>query len=230
VGIAMIGDPPIVLLDEPTSGVDPASRRQFWDIIASAKASGQSVILTSHSMDEIEILCSRLGIMVNGRFQCMGSAEYLRNKFAHGYTLVLRLKHHHHVDSPLISALKGEISTAFAPSCDLQDEHQNILQFQLTDSSLGWDVIFRKMEEVKKIPIPSSTPEVQAEMGRRQSIKMTLEEDGETFASLIEDYTVSLTSLEEVFLSFARKQYSGRSANTAWCKCLLACCDDSGDS
>ncbi len=48
IGIAMIGDPPVVLLDEPTSGVDPASRRQFWEVISSAKASGQSLILTSH--------------------------------------------------------------------------------------------------------------------------------------------------------------------------------------
>ncbi len=74
-------------------------------------------------MDEIEACCSRLGIMVNGRFQCLGSGEYLRNKFAHGYTLVLRLKHHHKVDSPIIAHMKTEILNRFEP-CELQDEHQ----------------------------------------------------------------------------------------------------------
>jgi ATP-binding cassette subfamily A (ABC1) protein 3 len=211
VGIAMIGDPPVVLLDEPTSGVDPVSRRQFWDVISAAQALGQSVILTSHSMDEIEVLCSRLGIMVNGRFQCLGSVEYLRNKFAHGYTLVLRLKHHHPHNSPVANHLKNEILSRFTP-CEIQDEHQNIMQFQLNDSDIPWDVIFQNMEELKKVPIPT-VAEIIAECKRRNSLRLVMSENQPTYGSLIEDYTVSLTSLEEVFLSFARKQYSSRNAN-----------------
>jgi ATP-binding cassette subfamily A (ABC1) protein 3 len=74
-------------------------------------------------MDEIEVLCSRLGIMVNGQLQCLGSVEYLRSKFAQGYTLVLRLNGHHHHDSPLINHLKTEMASRFQP-CVLQDEHQ----------------------------------------------------------------------------------------------------------
>ena len=63
VGIALIGNPPIVLLDEPTSGMDPVSKRALWDFISSTM-SGRSVILTTHSMEECEALCHRVGIMV----------------------------------------------------------------------------------------------------------------------------------------------------------------------
>ncbi|ODM91446.1 ATP-binding cassette sub-family A member 2 [Orchesella cincta] len=92
VGIAMIGDPQLVFLDEPTSGVDPVSRRQFWRLISDAKGLGQSIILTSHSMEECEALCQRLSIMVNGQLQCLGGVEHLKDKFAKGYTLVFRLR------------------------------------------------------------------------------------------------------------------------------------------
>lgn len=78
--IAMIGSPQIVLLDEPTSGMDPMSRRCLWHNIQNAVRDRRSVLLTSHSMEECDILCSRLAIMVNGRFKCIGSPQYLKHK------------------------------------------------------------------------------------------------------------------------------------------------------
>ncbi|KAL6960127.1 Phospholipid-transporting ATPase abca1, partial [Sarracenia purpurea var. burkii] len=63
--MSLIGDPHVVFLDEPTSGVDPVSRRNLYDVMAQSKASGQTVVLTSHSMEECETLCDRLTIMEN---------------------------------------------------------------------------------------------------------------------------------------------------------------------
>ena len=63
-------------MDEPSSGVDPASRRKLWNIIRNVQKKGQSIILTSHSMEECDELCGRLGIMVNGQFQCFGPTRY----------------------------------------------------------------------------------------------------------------------------------------------------------
>ncbi|CAG0900594.1 unnamed protein product, partial [Darwinula stevensoni] len=91
-GVALIGDPPITFLDEPTTGMDPVARRLLWDSIARVRDSGRSIILTSHSMDECEALCTRLVIMVNGRFQCLGSPQHLKGKFGQGYTLIVKLK------------------------------------------------------------------------------------------------------------------------------------------
>ena len=73
---ALVADPPIIFLDEPSSGVDPASRRKLWNIIRNVQKKGQSIILTSHSMEECDELCGRLGIMVNGQFQCFGPTRY----------------------------------------------------------------------------------------------------------------------------------------------------------
>merc|ERR1719436_1786111 len=85
-GIALIGNPPIVFLDEPTTGVDPESRRFMWQLITETMF-GRSVILTTHSMDECEALCSRIGIMVNGRLVCLGSASHLKAVHGSGFRL-----------------------------------------------------------------------------------------------------------------------------------------------
>ena len=88
---ALVADPPIVFLDEPSSGVDPASRRKLWKIIRSVQKKGQAIILTSHSMEECDELCGRLGIMVNGQFQCFGATRYLKQKFGQGFTILVKL-------------------------------------------------------------------------------------------------------------------------------------------
>ncbi|CAG0894774.1 unnamed protein product [Cyprideis torosa] len=78
--IALMGDPPLVLLDEPTSGMDPAARRFLWDCTLSMLREGRAVVMTSHSMEECDYLCSRLVIMVAGEFYCIGSPTYIKNK------------------------------------------------------------------------------------------------------------------------------------------------------
>ena len=94
--MALIGDPPLVFLDEPTSGVDPASRRRVWAAITKAVQCGQSVVLTSHSMEECEALCSRIIIMSRGTLRCIGSSGHLKSKFGQGYSLQVKLRMHDH--------------------------------------------------------------------------------------------------------------------------------------
>eukprot|EP00050_Salpingoeca_kvevrii_P001372 m.168672 g.168672 ORF g.168672 m.168672 type:complete len:270 (-) comp10356_c0_seq5:318-1127(-) len=62
--VALVGDPPIIFLDEPTTGMDPGARRFLWNALLEAMQGGRSIVLTSHSMEECEALCSRLSIMV----------------------------------------------------------------------------------------------------------------------------------------------------------------------
>ncbi|XP_061652253.1 retinal-specific phospholipid-transporting ATPase ABCA4 isoform X3 [Phyllopteryx taeniolatus] len=78
--IAMIGCPALVLLDEPTTGMDPHSRRFLWNAILTVIRDGRAVVLTSHSMEECEALCTRLAIMVNGTFKCLGTIQHLKYK------------------------------------------------------------------------------------------------------------------------------------------------------
>lgn len=73
---ALVGNPPVILLDEPSAGMDPESRRFMWSVIAKiAQDKSSAVVLSTHSMDEAETLSTKMGIMVNGgHLKCYGSA------------------------------------------------------------------------------------------------------------------------------------------------------------
>ena len=94
VAISMICNPPIVLLDEPSTGMDPEARRFMWAIIhkLTSKSDSNCVIMTTHSMDEAETLCRRMGIMVNGEFVCMGTANYIKETYGYGFEIDVRIK------------------------------------------------------------------------------------------------------------------------------------------
>jgi ABC-2 type transport system ATP-binding protein len=74
---AMVGDPELIFLDEPTTGLDPQSRRQLWDLIIELRASGRSIVLTTHYMDEAEKLCDRVAIVDHGRVIALGTPRAL---------------------------------------------------------------------------------------------------------------------------------------------------------
>lgn len=94
VAIALIGNPRIVMLDEPSSGMDPSARRFMWEIISSISAQRKesSIMLTTHSMDEAEALSTKLAIQVDGLLKCIGSIQHIKNKFGKGYELEMKLK------------------------------------------------------------------------------------------------------------------------------------------
>lgn len=83
VALATLGNPPIIFLDEPSTGMDPEARRFMWDVISriTTRRKLSSIILTTHSMEEAEALATKMGIMVNGELQCMGSIQHIKNKF-----------------------------------------------------------------------------------------------------------------------------------------------------
>lgn len=78
--VALVHDPKIVFLDEPTGGVDPVTRRQFWEMIYAAAARGTTVFVTTHYMDEAEY-CDRISIMVDGRIAALGTPRELTSRF-----------------------------------------------------------------------------------------------------------------------------------------------------
>lgn len=78
--IAMVHDPEIVFLDEPTGGVDPVTRRNFWELIYDAASRGVTVFVTTHYMDEAEY-CDRVSVMVDGRIEALGSPAELKAKY-----------------------------------------------------------------------------------------------------------------------------------------------------
>ncbi|XP_013788958.2 ATP-binding cassette sub-family A member 3-like [Limulus polyphemus] len=173
--LALIGNPAVVFLDEPTSGIDPIARRKIWTALETIRASsGMAVVLTTHSMEECEALCSRLAIMVNGQFRCLGGIQYLKSKFGQGSTLIVKLERDKALDNNVVSNLQEFVQKEF-PGSVLKDIHQGMLHYHITDNSIPLSHIFSIMEDA------------------RQKLHL-------------EDYLVSDTTLEQIFLTFAKSQ------------------------
>uniref|UniRef100_A0A671RZX9 P-type phospholipid transporter n=1 Tax=Sinocyclocheilus anshuiensis TaxID=1608454 RepID=A0A671RZX9_9TELE len=168
--MALIGGPPVVFLDEPTTGMDPKARRALWNCILSIIKEGRSVVLTSHSMEECEALCTRMAIMVNGRFRCLGSVQHLKNKFGDGYTIILRVAGADPQLQPVMEFIEREL-----PGSTLKEKHRNMLQYQLPSSLTSLARIFNILSKNKE-------------------------------QLHIEDYSVSQTTLDQVFVNFAKDQ------------------------
>ncbi|CAJ0963995.1 unnamed protein product, partial [Mesorhabditis belari] len=90
VAVALVSQPPVILLDEPSAGMDPGSQQFLWTVVTRLRKAGRAVVLTSHSMEECEALCTRIAIMDDGRIRCIGSKQHLKTKFGEGYTLTLK--------------------------------------------------------------------------------------------------------------------------------------------
>ncbi|NWI66191.1 ABCA2 protein, partial [Todus mexicanus] len=167
--IALIGYPAFIFLDEPTTGMDPKARRFLWNLILDVIKTGRSVVLTSHSMEECEALCTRLAIMVNGRLKCLGSIQHLKNRFGDGYMITVRTK-----SSLNIKEVVRFFNRNF-PDAILKERHHTKAQYQLKSDQISLAQVFSKMEQVVDV------------LG-------------------IEDYSVSQTTLDNVFVNFAKKQ------------------------
>lgn len=89
--IAAIGSPKIILLDEPTTGLDPKVRQQVWKLIERLKE-GKSIILTTHSMEEADVLADRICVIVKGKLKCIGTTFYLKRTYGQGHRISMNLK------------------------------------------------------------------------------------------------------------------------------------------
>lgn len=140
-----MGNPNLIFLDEPTTGIDPYSKRQLWTMINKTRQTGKSVILTSHSMEECEALCTRLAIMVAGEFKCLGSVQHLKNKFAKGFVLTIKITQ----DTNEISNEVSNMVTKEFESAVLKEKYMELLTFHITSTNLKWSEIFEKMNTIK---------------------------------------------------------------------------------
>ncbi|XP_058665209.1 glucosylceramide transporter ABCA12 [Ammospiza caudacuta] len=168
--LALIGNPSILLLDEPSSGMDPNAKRHLWKIISEEVQNKCSVILTSHSMEECEALCTRLAIMVNGSFQCIGSLQHIKSRFGRGFTVKMHLN-----SSTVCTEKLTEFMKSHFPNTCLKDQHFKMVEYHVPVSAGGVANIFDLLE-------------------------------GNKAAFNIRHFSVSQTTLEEVFINFAKDQ------------------------
>jgi len=167
--VAMIGNPPIVFLDEPSTGMDPLARRYMWNVIT-ALGANKAVIVTTHSMEECDALATRIGIMSQGELVCLGTSQHLKTRFASGYSLQLKSR----VES--MDRVKARIAQVF-PAAQVVDAHGEMLAYELPQAA-GYRLshIFGELYQM---------------------------------GDLVEDFSVSQTTLEQVFLKLAKEKAEG---------------------
>ncbi|XP_069698967.1 cholesterol transporter ABCA5-like isoform X2 [Periplaneta americana] len=174
--MAMVGGPCVVLMDEPSTGMDPRSKRFLWDTILASFQGTRGAILTTHSMEEADALCSRVGIMVKGELRCIGSTQHLKNLYGAGYTLEMKLR--------------GGDRTPTTPSSDRHSDLKEFVAGLFPDATLEESFADRLMFSVPQHAV-TSLAECFSQLEKAKS-----ELD-------IEEYSFSQTTLEQVFLKFA---------------------------
>ncbi|XP_056205868.1 ATP-binding cassette sub-family A member 10-like isoform X2 [Falco biarmicus] len=144
--MCMLGNPMVLLLDEPSTGTDPSGQRCVWKTIRAAlKTKESGAILTTHYMEEAEAVCDRVAIMVSGQLRCIGSIQYLKNKFGKGYLLEIKVKDPEHTD-----LLHAEILRIF-PSAARQERFPSFLVYKVPmEDALPLSQSFCKLEEAKR--------------------------------------------------------------------------------
>jgi ABC-2 type transport system ATP-binding protein len=110
VACALIGDPELLFLDEPTTGLDPQSRRQLWDILRGLRSDGRTVLITTHYMDEAERLCDRVAIIDHGKVIALGSPAELINRLGGEHLVEFAMSEKDGVDVDRLSSLPGVTS------------------------------------------------------------------------------------------------------------------------
>ncbi|KAI4463142.1 atp-binding cassette transporter subfamily a abca [Holotrichia oblita] len=174
-------------------GMDPSAKVLLWSVLRKVRDSGSCLVLTTHNMDECEAICTRAGIMVNGAFQCLGSPQYLKNKFANGFMLMIKVKraiNDQQVETN-IEEIKLFIERTF-PLAELKESHDNLLTYLVKSEQIAWAAIFGTMERAKQI-------------------------------LAIEDYSLSQFDMEQVSRYLNSKLYIGCFKFSAHCCNLCDC-------
>ncbi|XP_042234666.1 cholesterol transporter ABCA5-like [Homarus americanus] len=184
--LSMLGCPQVVLLDEPSTGMDPQSKRFLWNSILASFKGDRSAILTTHSMEEADALCSRIGILVKGGMRCVGAIQHLKNKYGGGYTVEMKLK----CDATNVEEVNSPSSGSSVELMnDVTAMLKEVFPRGVLDEQFGERIIY-------KVP--------QDDISSLSKCFEMLEKakaDG-----LVEEYALSQTTLEQVFLKFARQQ------------------------
>ncbi len=204
--VAMVGDPDVVFLDEPTAGMDPASRRGVWDLLQGFK-SLRVIVLCTHFMDEADMLGDRIGIMCRGRMVCSGSSLFLKHKFGRGYTLNVRptrIGGRSDLDAPSVGSQKT--SAGQASTCPVG----GIVTSFVRDAELLQAVTRhgRTVEESWSLPL-SATKHFPALIRALESARVNSLDTSRGVSTapkpMVSALTLGQTTLEDTFLEVGRR-------------------------
>ncbi|PNH11475.1 ABC transporter A family member 12 [Tetrabaena socialis] len=201
VAISFIGDPQVVYLDEPSTGLDPASRRNLWDVVRGNKE-GRAIILTTHSMEEAEILCDRLGIFVDGQLVCIGNPREITARYAGYFVFTLTVGHGHE------EAAKAFVSH-MSPNCRLTYALGSTVKYELPTADITLSGVFDAMATAKTqmevARLTSATPIGSHVLTAIRTAAASSPTRWHAPGPQVLDWGVANATLEEVFIKFARQ-------------------------
>lgn len=225
IAAALIGEPRVLLLDEPTSGMDAASRRQVWSLLEACKKDRVTLLLT-HDMSEAEYLADRVCILSKGRLSVVGSGLFLKSAFDLGYTLTLRtrvppgvdaraatsdLVHRHVPDAAVVIPSAGVSAPLPQWAVDADDSTGSAPNVHLAGPSASQGREGASAEHIVAFTLPMhQSPAFPALLrALERAVEATTSSEpapeGET-GLVVRAYGLSVTSLEEVFLKLAEEE------------------------
>ena len=202
VAIAAIGNPLVIFMDEPTSGMDPASRRDVWTLFKELKKD-RLIVLTTHSMEEADVLGDKIAILANGRMRAVGTPIHLKNRYGDGYHI------HLVVDTVHSHALTTRVQQML-PNTQLVNNNAGNMTFVCNAGRVDeFAAFFRWLEKVS-MPPGEENQSSDAASSSAQSNSEGKEKGDDDM--VIKDWGLSQPTLEEVFL---RITHGGGTANTS---------------
>jgi ABC-type multidrug transport system ATPase subunit len=232
IGMSIVGNPQILILDEPSAGLDPENKQQVWQVIHKLRSPHRLILLTTHSMDEAEVLCNRIGILAKGQLKCIGTAMHLKTKYSLGYTLTLNMRYPTTVTHSLLSQFHlretarggradGNISNSSAAAGTIEGEgivavsavhphtsgviedaqllnqlkveiNKKVDQFILEEIGKSQAQMINVVNHTRRYALPKSVVSLSEVYELMEQVKTEHH---------IQEWGISLTSLEEVFIS-----------------------------
>mmetsp|Transcript_40510 Transcript_40510/g.107011 ORF Transcript_40510/g.107011 Transcript_40510/m.107011 type:complete len:1425 (-) Transcript_40510:131-4405(-) len=181
VATSLLGVAPVVFLDEPTSGMDPASRRELWDLLLSMKARGRTVIFTTHYLDEADLLADRKAVLAHGRVEAVGTSRELKAQYGVGYHLRILISS---TDRTSTSTALRSMVEHLVPAATMEEiTEEESAQASDAPAVVSFALPFSSIDAFGPL-----LNELEA---RKSELQVT-------------DYELAMTSLEEVFLKIGR--------------------------
>jgi ABC-type multidrug transport system ATPase subunit len=194
--IALIGSPPTLLLDEPSAAVDAAAKRHLWRVVRQ-REQGQTVILTTHSMEEAEALSDRLAIQVQGKLRCVGTPDHIKNTHGAGYQLELLVSRHARVES-------RQGPPSFGMAHDSEASPDPVVMKFITDLCSDAKCLeFHEGRYLFQLPVLKAVGAAHHEVSLA-ALFAWMQEGYQKIG--MQDYSISRPSLEQVFIRFSKEQ------------------------
>ncbi|XP_037529062.2 ATP-binding cassette sub-family A member 2-like [Rhipicephalus sanguineus] len=148
--VSMMGMPRMLLLDEPYGTIATTARKRIVNYISELqRVSKMSILLSSHSLSDVEFLCNRIAIMGEGRLQCLGSLTHLKEKFGKGYTISVKTYPDKKQDFGYQQEVADAVCKAF-PEAEMVHSCEGLLEFRMSHVEMPWSEMFTRMAKIKQ--------------------------------------------------------------------------------